>query len=203
MKYRLWSKVYSENFWVENLKSELFTSSYFPNLLVRLFDSSFDRFLRLLSQYSILHCFIMDEMYEFFKNFFPAGILLTFPIVFLIVPIQYSSASNEFSVYRMQQFNFYGVSHGKKTSAISLNPCCQEYSTYCFSGCRSSSFSLEAKSLKTWKTPRHCVITRLKDLTNYKFLDIAQQAGALLVMLPKDITSLSADEKAVCLIIEY
>ncbi|KAK7604764.1 hypothetical protein V9T40_005950 [Parthenolecanium corni] len=116
----------------------------------------------------------MDEVYEFFKNFFPAGFLLTFPIVFLIVPIQYSSASNEFSAYRMQQFNFYGVSHG----------------------CRSSSFSLEAKSLKTWKTPRHCVITRLKDLTNYKFLDIAQQAGALLVMLPKEMTSLSADEKA-------
>ena len=55
----------------------------------------------------------MDEVYEFFKNFFPTGILLTFPLVFLIVPIQYSSASNEFSAYRMQQFNFYGVSHGK------------------------------------------------------------------------------------------
>ncbi|XKL64460.1 hypothetical protein PGB90_004546 [Kerria lacca] len=116
----------------------------------------------------------MDEIYEFFKNFLPTSILLTFPILFLLVPIQYSHASNEFSSYRMQQFNFYGVSHG----------------------CRSSSFSLEAKSIKTWKTSRHCVITRLKDLTNYNFLDIAQQAGALLIMLPKDMSSLSIDERS-------
>lgn len=66
-----------------------------------------------------------------------------------------------------------------------------------YTGCRSSSFSLEAKSIKTWKTSRHCVITRLKDLTNYNFLDIAQQAGALLIMLPKDMSSLSIDERSV------
>jgi hypothetical protein len=64
-------------------------------------------------------------------------------------------------------------------------------------GCRSSSFSLEAKSITTWKTARHCVLTRLKDLTNVRFLDITQQAGALLVMLPKDMMSLSTEEKMV------
>lgn len=64
-------------------------------------------------------------------------------------------------------------------------------------GCRSSSFSLEAKSIATWKTSRHCVLTRLKDLTNIRFSDIVQQAGALLVMLPKDMTSLSNDERMV------
>lgn len=110
---------------------------------------------------------------ELLKNFIPTSILLTFPLIFLFVPIQYSNASNEFAIYRMQQFNFYGVSHG----------------------CRSSSFSLEAKSITTWKTSRHCVITRLKDLTNYRFQDIVQRAGALVVMLPKDMSMLSTDEK--------
>ncbi len=55
----------------------------------------------------------MDELYEFFRNIFPTSILLTIPLVFLFAPIQYSQASNEFAIYRMQQFNFYGVSHGE------------------------------------------------------------------------------------------
>lgn len=88
----------------------------------KLYDSSFERFNRIPNQYLNYHL-IMDEVYEFFKNFFPAGFLLTFPIVFLIVPIQYSSASNEFSAYRMQQFNFYGVSHGKECYICSIFAC--------------------------------------------------------------------------------
>lgn len=115
----------------------------------------------------------MEEVYEFFKNFFPASLILTFSIVVVFAPIPYTNASNEFSIYRMQQFNFYGVSHG----------------------CRASSFSLEAKSIKTWKTNRHCVLTRLKDLSSETFIDITQQAGALLVMLPKDMESLTNEEK--------
>lgn len=41
------------------------------------------------------------------------------------------------------------------------------------------------------------MITRLKDLTNYRFQDIVQRAGALVVMLPKDMSMLSTDEKMV------
>lgn len=58
-------------------------------------------------------------------------------------------------------------------------------------GCRSASIVLEARSLNTWRTSRHCVITRLTDLTADLFYTIKHQAGALIVMLPANMRNLT------------
>lgn len=56
---------------------------------------------------------------------------------------------------------------------------------------------MEGRGLSNWRTSRHCVITRLNDLTPDLFYTIKNKAGALIVMLPKDMTNLTIDEQQV------
>jgi len=57
--------------------------------------------------------------------------------------------------------------------------------------------NLEARSVGGWGTSRHCVVTRLEDITADQFQEISTKAGALLVMLPRHISRLLEDEKQV------
>ena len=78
---------------------------------------------------------------------------------------------------------------------------------------------MEAKSLYTWSSGRHCVVAkyvnfilsldllfiacyshvyfRLEDLSIDEFREIRQKAGALVVLLPKDVANMSAEQKEV------
>lgn len=82
-------------------------------------------------------------------------------------------ASSEFAVQRMSQFDVNGVAYG----------------------CRASALNLEARSLYTWSTSRHCVVTRFQDMTIDQFQEIRNKAGGLIVLLPKDISSFTNDMK--------
>ena len=64
-------------------------------------------------------------------------------------------------------------------------------------GCRSSPVNLEARSLSGWGTSRHCVVARLEDITIDQFREVRSRAGALLVMLPQQLSDLSDDVKQV------
>lgn len=68
---------------------------------------------------------------------------------------------------------------------------------YCTSpaGCRASTLNLEAKSLHSWKTSRHCIVTRFQDLSVEQFREIRTKAGGLIVLLPRDVAALGADER--------
>lgn len=67
----------------------------------------------------------------------------------------------------------------------------------CTLGCRSAAVNLEARSLAGWSTSRHCVVARLQDLSVDQFLEIRSKAGALLLLLPSDLNSLSDLEREV------
>lgn len=67
-------------------------------------------------------------------------------------------------------------------------------------GCRSASFNLEGRSLTSWSMSRHCVVARVQDITIDQFMEIRAKAGALLLVLPKNITALSTGEKEVTII---
>lgn len=57
--------------------------------------------------------------------------------------------------------------------------------------------NLEARSLSGWSTSRHCIVARLQDITIDHFREIRVKAGALLVVLPKDMDEMSLEEKQV------
>lgn len=71
---------------------------------------------------------------------------------------------------------------------------------FMFQGCRSASFNLEGRSLTSWSTSRHCVVARVQDITIDQFMEIRSKAGALLLVLPKNDTVLSNEEKEVCIL---
>ncbi|CAG4986822.1 unnamed protein product [Colias eurytheme] len=114
-----------------------------------------------------------DGFAEIFKGYLPYYLLVVFPIFIIMSPVNPVAASHEFSVYRMQQYDLHTVPHG----------------------CRSSSFNLEGRSLTSWSTARHCVVARLQDVTIEQFIEIRGKAGALVLLLPKNDTVLTDDEK--------
>ena len=63
-------------------------------------------------------------------------------------------------------------------------------SNFFFSGCRSSAVNLEARSLSSWSTNRHCVVARLQDISSNQLREIRSKAGALLIVLPKDMNNI-------------
>lgn len=113
-----------------------------------------------------------DNFADIFRGGLPYYLLLTLPIL-IICTSSPVLASSEFTVQRMSQFDVNGVSFG----------------------CRASALSLEAKSLYTWSTGRHCVVAKLQDITIEQFREIRQKAGGLVILLPKHIALMKVEEK--------
>lgn len=121
-----------------------------------------------------------DGFAELFKGSFPYYLLLVLPVFIIISPANPVAASHEFTVHRMQQYDIHGVAHG----------------------CRSAAVNLEARSLSGWGTSRHCVVAKLQDLSVDQFRDIRAKAGALLIVLPREISGLSSEEKQHLMLLE-
>ncbi|KXJ80456.1 hypothetical protein RP20_CCG024930 [Aedes albopictus] len=113
-----------------------------------------------------------DHFADIFRGGLPYYLLITLPIL-IICSSNPVLAASEFGVQRMAQFDVHGTPYG----------------------CRASTLNLEAKSLYTWQTSRHCVVTRFQDMTIDQFREIRAKAGGLVILLPEDFASLSLEEK--------
>lgn len=113
-----------------------------------------------------------DNFADFFRGGLPYYLLITLPILILCSSNPVLAAS-EFGVQRMAQFDVHGTPYG----------------------CRASALNLEAKSLYTWQTSRHCIVARFQDMTIDQFREIRAKAGGLVVRLPEDTARLSLEEK--------
>ncbi|KAL0278855.1 UNVERIFIED_CONTAM: hypothetical protein PYX00_000546 [Menopon gallinae] len=113
----------------------------------------------------------INEFSEIFRGYFPYYLLVVLPIFIVMSPVNPVGAAHEFPVYRMQQYDLHGLPHG----------------------CRSSSVNLEARSLTSWSTNRHCVVARFQDITSHKLREIRSKAGALFIVLPKDMSRISQE----------
>ncbi|XP_062554629.1 BOS complex subunit ncln [Armigeres subalbatus] len=113
-----------------------------------------------------------DHFADLFRGGLPYYLLITLPIL-IICSSNPVLAASEFGVQRMSQFDVHGTPYG----------------------CRASTLNLEAKSLYTWQTSRHCIVTRLQDMTIDQFREIRAKAGGLVILLPENFSSLSLEEK--------
>ncbi|XP_030379487.1 nicalin [Scaptodrosophila lebanonensis] len=111
-----------------------------------------------------------DNFADIFRGGLPYCLLIALPILILCTP---AALASDLQVQRMAQFDINGVSLG----------------------CRASAISLEAKSLYTWSTGRHCVLARLLDISVNDFNKIRQKAGGLIVLLPNNLLALSDEAK--------
>ncbi|XP_055904279.1 BOS complex subunit ncln [Eupeodes corollae] len=120
-----------------------------------------------------------DNFADIFRGGLPYYLLITLPIL-IICSSNPVLASSEFTVQRMSQFDVNGVPYG----------------------CRASALTLEAKSLYSWGTSRHCVVTKFQDMTIDQFREIRQKAGGLVILLPNNIASLSNEDKEHLILLE-
>ncbi|ESO11566.1 hypothetical protein HELRODRAFT_71336 [Helobdella robusta] len=106
-----------------------------------------------------------------FRNSFPFSFLFFVPILFLISPV---CPASDFAVYRMQQFDLQGVSHG----------------------CRNAIINVEARPITASVYTRKCVVSKLKELAFSKYKEILQQnANGLLVLLPRTFDQISREDE--------
>ncbi|XP_054707763.1 BOS complex subunit ncln-like [Uloborus diversus] len=122
-----------------------------------------------------------DSVFEFFRGNFLIYSLMFVPLIIVISPITPVLAAHEFTVYRMQHFDLHGTPHG----------------------CRSSVLNMEAKTLYTTPYTRRCVVARLSELTFAHYQDVINQnAGGLLILIPRNLSSLPATEHMVIMELE-
>lgn len=114
-----------------------------------------------------------DEILELFRGCLPYYLFIMLPVLIIISPVNPVDAAHEFPVYRMQHFDLHGVPRGSRHAPVNL----------------------EARSLTGWSTARQCIVARLEDITSDQFREIRSKAGALLLVLPRQISSLSDEAK--------
>lgn len=135
-------------------------------------------------------------------SFLPYYLLVLFPTLLILSPsvVTANPQSNfPLTVSRMSQFDLYGNFYGKKRLGLCYGSRKKLKRSFIddISGCRASALNLEAKSLFTWSTSRHCVVTKLEDLTIDHYKEIRSKAGGLVILMPKDFALLSYEEKQV------
>lgn len=113
----------------------------------------------------------MGELLEMFKHSFPLSFLFFVPILVLISPV---NTAHEFSAFRMQQYDLHGSHHG----------------------CQAAQVNMEARPIDAKMITRRCIVTKMKEFTMAKYRDLIQEnAGALLIILPRNLTALSEDDR--------
>lgn len=122
-----------------------------------------------------------ESVLEFLRGNLLIYPLFVVPLLIAISPMTPVLGAHEFTVYRMQHFDLHGVPHG----------------------CRNSILNMEAKTLYTTPYTRRCVVARLSELTHITYQEIIHQnAGGLLILIPRDLSSLPSTEQQVIMELE-
>lgn len=116
----------------------------------------------------------IGEVLEMFKNSFPLSFLFFIPIFIIISPVSPVNAAHEFAAYRMQQYDIHGAHYG----------------------CKSALVNMEARPIDAKMITRRCIIVRLQEISISRYRDLIQEnAGALMILLPKNLSEITEQEK--------
>uniref|UniRef100_A0A8C7XHA8 BOS complex subunit NCLN n=1 Tax=Oryzias sinensis TaxID=183150 RepID=A0A8C7XHA8_9TELE len=119
---------------------------------------------------------MFEEASEVFDNMFKSSFPLTFivfiPAVLILVSPLPAEAAHEFTVYRMQQYDLQGQPYGTRNSILNT----------------------EARTMEADVLSRRCVLMRLADFSFDKYQKaLRQSAGAVVIMLPKNMSAMPQD----------
>ncbi|XP_037530573.1 nicalin-1 isoform X2 [Nematolebias whitei] len=119
---------------------------------------------------------MFEEASEVFDNMFKSSFPLTFivfiPAVLILVSPLPAEAAHEFTVYRMQQYDLQGQPYGTRNAILNT----------------------EARTVEAEVLSRRCVIMRLADFSYDKYQKaLRQSAGAVVIILPKNVSSMPQD----------
>uniref|UniRef100_H3DDJ2 Nicalin n=1 Tax=Tetraodon nigroviridis TaxID=99883 RepID=H3DDJ2_TETNG len=119
---------------------------------------------------------MFEEASEVFDNMFKTSFPLTFivfiPAVLILVSPLPAEAAHEFTVYRMQQYDLQGQPYGTRNAILNT----------------------EARTVEAEVLSRRCVIMRLVDFSYEEYQKaLRQSAGAVVIILPKNMSALPQD----------
>ncbi|XP_043909678.1 nicalin [Protopterus annectens] len=119
---------------------------------------------------------MFEEASEVFENMlkssFPLTIIVFLPAVLILVSPLPAEAAHEFTVYRMQQYDLQGQPYGTRSAVLNT----------------------EARTVQADVLSRRCVIMRLIDFSYDKYQSaLRQSAGAVVILLPKNVSTLPQD----------
>ncbi|CAL9696199.1 unnamed protein product [Knipowitschia caucasica] len=119
---------------------------------------------------------MFEEASEVFDNMFKSSFPLTFivfiPAVLILVSPLQAEAAHEFTVYRMQQYDLQGQAYGTRNAILNT----------------------EARTVEAEVLSRRCVIMKLADFSYEKYQKaLRQSAGAVVIILPKNMSALPQD----------
>lgn len=67
-----------------------------------------------------------------------------------------------------------------------------------YTGCRSSAVNMEARPADAKMITRRCIVARLQEMSISKYRDLIQEnAGALLILLPQNLSQISDIDRKV------
>nr|CAG4646885.1 EOG090X02MW [Megafenestra aurita] len=113
----------------------------------------------------------VNEISEIFRFSLPYYIAVLLPILIILSP---ADAATEFPVYRLQHFDLQGVKYGSRSSILNF----------------------EARSIDTRMPARKCVILMINEFSPSRFRELINEGvGALLIVIPSDLESLTEDMK--------
>lgn len=111
----------------------------------------------------------VNEATEFLRYSIPYYFVVLVSIFLVLSP---ADAAHEFPVYRLQHFDLQGIKYGS----------------------RSAIFNFEARIDEVRLPARKCVIMKIKNFNNIRFKElITEGVGAIVIILPADLDSISAD----------
>ncbi|KAG2464583.1 NCLN protein, partial [Polypterus senegalus] len=119
---------------------------------------------------------MLEEASEVFENMLKSSFPLTFivflPAVLILVSPLPAEAAHEFTVYRMQQYDLQGQPYGTRNAMLNT----------------------EARTVEAEVLSRRCVLMRLIDFSYEKYQKVIRQsAGAVVIILPKNMSTMPQD----------
>uniref|UniRef100_A0A8C8HIG0 BOS complex subunit NCLN n=1 Tax=Oncorhynchus tshawytscha TaxID=74940 RepID=A0A8C8HIG0_ONCTS len=107
-----------------------------------------------------------------FKSSFPLTFIVFIPAVLILVSPLPTEAAHEFTVYRMQQYDLQGQPYGTRNAILNT----------------------EARTVEAEVLSRRCVIMRLVDFSYERYQKaLRQSAGAVVIILPKNMSTMPQD----------
>nr|CAG4634664.1 EOG090X02MW [Alona affinis] len=116
----------------------------------------------------------MNEIsaFELFRSL-PYYIAVLLPLVIILSPPT-TNAAIDFPVYRLQHFDLQGIKYGSRSSVLNF----------------------ESRSIETRNPARKCIIMKVQEFSTGRFRELINEGiGALLIVLPSDLDSLSDELK--------
>ncbi|CAG0897859.1 unnamed protein product [Darwinula stevensoni] len=133
---------------------------------------------------SCVICVIMSGL-DYLDLILPYYLLIALPVFIIFAPITPALAGHDFNVYRMQQFDVQGTQYGSRNAPVSM----------------------EARTLAAKNVMRKCVVARWTEILQEGGLELWRRlhslgVGALLIILPQNMSSFTSSELEVSLDLE-